>query len=245
MIRRIIQIDQEKCNGCGACAAACHEGAIAMADGKARLMRDDYCDGLGDCLHAKEHAFQKGEIIFPEGVATEQIGVVLSGRVIIEMGDVWGNNSVLSSIGPGGVFAEAYACVPGEPLMVNVTAAEDTRALLLNIRRVLEPCANVCPRHVRLVRNLLTLCSEKNLQLSRRVLHTGPKSIRKRLLSYFSECIKRTGSYSFDIPYNRQQLADYLSVERSALSNELSLMQRDGLIRYEKNHFDVMEQIDG
>ena len=73
---------------------------------------------------------------------------------------------------------------------------------------------------------------------------TGPKSIRKRLLSYFSECIKRTGSYSFDIPYNRQQLADYLSVERSALSNELSLMQRDGLIRYEKNHFDVMEQID-
>ena len=196
------------------------------------------------CLHAKEHAFQKGEIIFPEGTATEQIGVVLSGRVIIEMGDVWGNNSVLSSVGAGGVFAEAYACVPGEPLMVNVTAAEDTQALLLNIRRVLEPCANVCPRHVRLVRNLLTLCSEKNLQLSRRVLHTGPKSIRKRLLSYFSECIKRTGSYSFDIPYNRQQLADYLSVERSALSNELSLMRRDGLIRYEKNHFDVMEQIE-
>ncbi|MBE5771428.1 MAG: 4Fe-4S dicluster domain-containing protein [Clostridiales bacterium] len=52
MIRRIIQIDKEKCNGCGACAAACHEGAIAMVDGKAQLMRDDYCDGLGDCLPA-------------------------------------------------------------------------------------------------------------------------------------------------------------------------------------------------
>ena len=197
------------------------------------------------CLRAAERTYKKGAVILPEGTPTEQLGVVLSGRVIIEMGDVWGNNSVLSSVGAGGIFAEAYACVPGEPLMVNVTAAEDTRALLLNIRRILEPCANVCPRHVRLVRNLLTLCSEKNLQLSRRVLHTGPKSIRKRLLSYFSECIKRTGSYSFDIPYNRQQLADYLSVERSALSNELSLMQRDGLIRYEKNHFDVMEQIDG
>ena len=196
------------------------------------------------CLHAKEHAFQKGEIIFPEGTATEQIGVVLSGRVIIEMGDVWGNNSVLSSVGAGGIFAEAYACVPGEPLMVNVTAAEDTEVLLLHIGQVLEPCAKVCPRHLRLLRNLLTLSAGKNLQLSRRV-HTSPKSIRKRLLSYFSECIKRTGSYSFDIPYNRQQLADYLSVERSALSNELSLMQRDGLIRYEKNHFDVMERIDG
>lgn len=194
-------------------------------------------------LRAAERSYKKGAVILPEGTPTEQLGVVLSGRVIIEMGDVWGNNSVLSSIGPGGVFAEAYACVPGEPLMVNVTAAEDTRALLLNIRRVLEPCANVCPRHVRLVRNLLTLCSEKNLQLSRRVLHTGPKSIRKRLLSYFSECIKRTGSYEFDIPYNRQQLADYLNVERSALSNELSLMQRDGLIRYEKNHFAVTEQL--
>ncbi len=196
------------------------------------------------CLLANECTYKKGEILFPEGSPTEQIGVVLIGRVIIELGDVWGNNSVLSSIGPGGIFAETYACIPGEPLMVNVTAAEDTEALLLNIRRVLEPCSKVCPYHMRLVRNLLTLCAGKNLQLSRRVLHTGPKSIRKRLLSYFSECIKRTGSYSFDIPYNRQQLADYLSVERSALSNELSIMQRDGLIRYEKNHFDVMEQIE-
>ena len=201
-------------------------------------------DEMLGCLLAKECTYKKGEILLPEGSPTEQIGVVLIGRVIIELGDVWGNNSVLSSIGPGGIFAETYACIPGEPLMVNVTAAEDTEALLLNIRRVLEPCSKVCPNHMRLVRNLLTLCAGKNLQLSRRVLHTGPKSIRKRLLSYFSECIKRTGSYSFDIPYNRQQLADYLSVERSALSNELSIMQRDGLIRYEKNHFDVMEQIE-
>ena len=83
--------------------------------------------------------------------------MVLSGRVIIEMGDVWGNNSVLSSVGAGGIFAEAYACVPGEPLMVNVTAAEDTEVLLLHIGQVLEPCAKVCPRHLRLLRNLLTL----------------------------------------------------------------------------------------
>ena len=177
------------------------------------------------CLRAAERSYKKGAVILPEGTPTEQLGVVLSGRVIIEMGDVWGNNSVLSSVGAGGIFAEAYACVPREPLMVNVTAAEDTEVLLLHIGQV------------------LTLSAGKNLQLSRRVLHTSPKSIRKRLLSYFSECIKRTGSYEFDIPYNRQQLADYLNVERSALSNELSLMQRDGLIRYEKNHFAVTEQL--
>ena len=209
-----------------------------------RGMEPSDIDEMLGSLQAKERTYKKGEIILPEGLPTEQIGVVLSGRVVIELGDVWGNNSVLSSIGPGGVFAEAYACVPGEPLMVNVTAAEETETLLLNIGQVLDPCSKACPYHMRIVRNLLTLCAVKNLQLSRRMLHTGPKSIRKRLLSYFSECIKRTGSYSFDIPYNRQQLADYLSVERSALSNELSTMQRDGLIRYEKNHFDVMEQIE-
>lgn len=152
------------------------------------------------CLRAAERSYKKGAVILPEGTPTEQLGVVLSGRVIIEMGDVWGNNSVLSSVGAGGIFAEAYACVPGEPLMVNVTAAEDTEVLLLHIGQVLEPCAKVCPRHLRLLRNLLTLSAGKNLQLSRRVLHTSPKSIRKRLLSYFSECIKRTGSYEFDIP---------------------------------------------
>ena len=116
-------------------------------------------------------------------------------------------------------------------------------ALLVPLQPVLQS-PTLQPAFENVVPAPCTACSEKNLQLSRRVLHTGPKSIRKRLLSYFSECIKRTGSYSFDIPYNRQQLAVYLSVERSALSNELSLMRRDGLIRYEKNHFDVMKQIE-
>ena len=95
------------------------------------------------CLRAAERSYKKGAVILPEGTPTEQLGVVLSGRVIIEMGDVWGNNSVLSSVGAGGIFAEAYACVPGEPLMVNVTAAEDTEVLLLHIGQVLEPCAKV------------------------------------------------------------------------------------------------------
>ena len=64
MIRRIIQIDEEKCNGCGLCAAACHEGAIGMVDGKAKLLRDDYCDGLGDCLpQCPTGAIQKAVII--------------------------------------------------------------------------------------------------------------------------------------------------------------------------------------
>ena len=128
--------------------------------------------------------------------------------------------------------------------MVNVVAAEDSTVLLLNARQVLTPCSHACACHAGLIRNLLTLCAGKNLQLSRRMMHTSPKRIRTRLLSYFSECIKRSGSYAFDIPYNRQQLADYLNVERSALSNELSLMQQDGILHYDKNHFVVSETAD-
>ena len=109
--------------------------------------------------------------------------------------------------------------------------------LFLNAHALLHPCENPCAHHMTLLRNLLTVCAGKNVQLSRHIQHTTPKSIRGRLLSYFSECSKRRGSRTFTIPYNRQQLADYLGVDRSALSGELSKMQRDGLLSYRKNQF--------
>lgn len=191
-------------------------------------------DALLQCLDVRKRQYKRGEHLLWDGSPTEQIGVILSGRAIIQIGDVWSNNSVLGSVGPGETFAEAFACVPGEPVLANVTAEEVATALLLNVGRVIAVCSRGCGYHIRLVQNLLALYARKNLQLSRRILHTGSKTIRGRVLSYFSECVKRMGSYSFDIPYSRQQLADYLGVERSALSNELSKMQKDGIIRYEK-----------
>ena len=150
----------------------------------------------------------------------------------------------LGHVGPGEVFAEPYACIPGEPLLISVTASEDTEVLFLNVGKVLTTCTNACPFHALLISNLLAVCAEKNLLLSQRILHTAPKGIRARLLSYFSACVQRTGRYSFDIPYNRQQLADYLSVDRSAMCSELSRMQREGLLSYHKNHFSVHEALE-
>lgn len=199
-------------------------------------------DSLLSCFHAKERAVKKGEYILKEGSPTEYIGVVLSGAAIIELSDVWGNNSVIGHIGAGGTFAEAYACIVGEPMMVNVRAVEDSVVLLVSMRCLTSPCANACVAHAKLIQNLLTLCAEKNLRLSDRMLHIMPKSIRHRILSLFSEYIKKTGSYSFDLPYSRQQLADYLNVERSALCNELSKMQKEGIIVYSKNHFVVKRE---
>lgn len=187
------------------------------------------------CLNAVERSFQKGEVILSEGSITENIGILLSGMAVISCNDIWGNTSILGNVAPGSVFAEVYACIPGQPMLVTVSAVEDTSVLFMNVGRVLATCTNACPFHTRLVRNLLTICAHKSLQLSQRIQHTSSKFIRGRLMSYFSECAKRAGSNSFLIPYNRQQLADYLNVDRSTMCNELSKMQKDGIIEYERN----------
>ena len=195
------------------------------------------------CLGAQRRGYAKGEAVWRAGDYARSVALVLSGSVCIENDDAWGNKSVLDRLGAGQVFAETYACVPSEPMMVSAVAAEKAEILFLRADPLLDEKAP--PAVQRLVRNLLSVSAQKNLILSRRMFHISAKTIRGRLRSYLSDQAARRGRREFDIPFDRQQLADYLSVERSALSNELSLMQRDGLIRYEKNHFDVMEQIDG
>ena len=190
-----------------------------------------------DCLSAQTQTYQRGGIVYHAGDVVTSLGLVLSGSVSIENDDVWGNKSILDRVGPGQVFAETYACVPGEPLLISVVAAETTEILFLDMSRVLHICSNACGFHSKLIRNLLAIASQKNLSLSRRIFPTSSKSIRGRLLSYLSFQAAQHGSRDFEIPFNRQQLADYLSVDRSAMSNELSKMQRDGLLRVNRNHF--------
>lgn len=189
------------------------------------------------CLGTDVRSYEKGQVICRAGDKVTSLGVVLSGSVLIENDDIWGNTTVLDCVGQGQIFAETYACTPDEPLMVNVVAAEPCQVLFLNVGRVLQVCSNSCGHHNALIRNLLSLSAQKNLNLSRKIFHTSPKTIRGRLLSYLSYQSLRSGSSSFSIPFNRQQLADYLNVDRSALSNELSKMQRDGLIQVERNRF--------
>lgn len=189
------------------------------------------------CLGAEERRYQKGQTILRAGEPTESLGLVLSGRAQMEMDDLWGNRSILDSAAPGSVFGETYACVPGEPLMISVTAAEDTDVLFLRVSRVLKTCPAACAHHSRLIRNLLALSAEKNLRLSRRMQHITPKTIRGRLLAYLSFQATRAGSLEFTIPFDRQQLADYLGVDRSAMSAELGKMRREGLLRTRRNRF--------
>jgi len=196
-----------------------------------------------NCLGAETRVFEKDAVIYAAGTTVTRFGLVLSGSVQIINDDLWGNRSILDNIGAGRVFAETYAGLPGEPLMVSVLAAENCEILFLNAAKITVSCPAACPHHAALIRNLLRISSQKNLNLSRRIFHTTPKTIRGRLLSYLSFQAASCGSPEFTIPFNRQQLADYLSVERSALSHELGKMQRDGLLTVRKNHFRLSEKL--
>lgn len=195
------------------------------------------------CFGAYEKQYAKGDTIYHAGEYVENMGMVLTGSVIIELSDLWGNATVLGSVEAGQLFAETYACIPGEALMVSVEASEKCNILFLNASRLLTTCQNSCAYHARLIQNLLQIMAQKNLALSRRSVHTSPKSIRGRLLSYLSEHAKQCGSFHFTIPFNRQQLADYLGVDRSALSNELSKMRNEGILTYEKNVFSLKSHV--
>lgn len=194
-----------------------------------------------NCLSAKKKKYQKDEIIYHAGDTVSSIGVMLKGNALIENDDIWGNRSVLDYVKEGQIFAETYACALDEKLMVNVIAMSDCEVLFLDVRKILKVCPNACEFHQNLVQNLLAISAQKNLSLSRRIFHTSSKTIRGRLLSYLSYQAMESGKEEFDIPYNRQQLADYLGVGSSAMSNELGKMQKDGLIEVKRNHFRILD----
>lgn len=200
------------------------------------VMHDIHVDDLS-CLGAKERKYKKDEIIIRAGSSVSEIGLVESGSVNIVVNFYWGNSHIFGHVGKGQVFAENYAAIPGKELLCDVVACEETEVLFLSMRNMLTTCPRGCAFHTRIIQNMLRISAQKNLNLSSRMMHTASKSLRERLLSYLSEQALEHRSSRFTIPFDRQQLADYLAVDRSAMSNELSKMQKDGLITYHKNEF--------
>ena len=182
------------------------------------------------CLETREERFPKDTFLLRTGDTAESIGLVLSGSVLVVQEDIWGNRNILSKAGPGQTFAAAYACAPGSLLNVSVLAETPVTAMFLNVKRVLNVCPSACEHHSRIIRNLLGELAEK-------LTHMGQRTTRAKLMSYFSAEAQRLGSYEFDIPFSRQQLADYLAVERSGLSLELGKMRSEGLLDFHKSHF--------
>ncbi len=192
------------------------------------------------CLNAEVKRYRKGETILFAGEPCAKMGLLLKGSVIIENYDIWGNRSILSHVGEGQLFAEIYALLKDEPLLVDVTAQSDCSVLFLNVADLRESAGGESWR-VKFTANLLTIIAKKGLVLSSRIFHTAPKTIRGRVMAYLNSVSLQKNAGEFDIPFDRQQLADYLNVERSALSKELGRMQRDGLIITRRNHFKIIK----
>ena len=189
------------------------------------------------CLSAVTCSYEKGEFVFRQGEQITGIAVLLSGCVHIQKEDYWGNLSILNVITEGEVFGEVYACLGNEELLNHAVAVKSSVVLFMDVNRVLTVCPSACRFHGLLIRNLLNVMASKNKMLTQKLQHMSQRTTREKLLSYLSEQSLKAGSPSFTIPFNRQQLADFLAVDRSAMSNELGKMRDEGLLQFDRSHF--------
>ena len=192
------------------------------------------------CLGAVVRNFTKKENILSEGEAARDIGIVLTGSVGIEQTDYFGNRSIVASVYPSELFGETFACAGVEVMPVDVVANEESQIMFIDCRRITQSCSNACSFHQQMIYNLMKVIATKNLILHRKIEVTSKRSTREKLMAFLLLQAKRNNSNSFEIAYDRQGLADYLEVDRSGLSAEISKLRKEGIIRSRKNWFELL-----
>jgi len=202
-------------------------------------MSDEEIESVLHCIDAKVSIKNAGEYIFRAGDRTAAMGLVLSGSVLIMQEDLWGRRNIMAKITSGDFFAEPFAVTPGSVFNISVIADENCEILLLNINRLLSVCPAACEHHGRLIRNLVSVFANKLLMLNDKITHMSKRTTKEKLLSYLSSEAIRQGRLSFYVPYDRQQLADYLCVDRAAMSVVLSKLQEEGKLKSKRNHFEL------
>ena len=209
------------------------------------LKRTKLFSGVGEeeigamlnCLQARICTYKKGEYVFHQGEHIDNIMVLAEGKLHIQRDDYWGNRSIINMVSAGEMFGEAYAAPESGALMNDVLAVEDSAVIFFDVKRIITVCSAACKFHSIIVQNLFFAISEKNRMLVQKLTFMTKRTTREKLIAYLSEEAKRQNRSEFSIPFNRQQLADFLSVDRSAMSNELCKMRDEGMITFEKNRF--------
>ncbi len=201
---------------------------------------DEEIGAMLSCLDARLRTYKKGEYVFRQGEHLNCITVLADGELYIQRDDYWGNRTIVSRIAVGEMFGEAYIAPESGALLNDVIAVEDSVVIFFDMRRIITVCSSACRFHSMVVQNLFFAISEKNRSLLQKLGHISKRTTREKLISYLSEEAKRNRSASFIIPFNRQQLADFLSVDRSAMSNELCKMRDEGLLEFDKNAFKLL-----
>lgn len=201
---------------------------------------DNEIDSMLSCLDAKLKYYKKGEYILRQGERISLLAVLVEGKLHIQNDDYWGNRSILGNIAVGEMFGEAYIAPQSDTLINDAVAIEDSAVIFFNVTCMVTTCSKACRFHSAVAQNLLFAMSEKNRKLLQKLSHMHKRSTREKLISYLSTEAKKHNSNSFSVPFNRQQLADFLSVDRSAMSNELCKMRNEGLIEFNKNYFKLL-----
>lgn len=203
---------------------------------------EDEIETMLTCLGATQMSYHKGEYVFHAGDELQQIMVLVQGKLHIQKDDYWGNRTITNVVECGEIFGESYVTEQHDGLMNDVVAVEDSEIISFDVNRILSVCSSACRFHTLTVRNLFRAISEKNRKLMGKLGVISRRTTRDKLLTYLSEEAKKHGTAEFEIPFNRQQMADYLSVDRSAMSAELCKLRDEGLIAFEKSRFRLMRR---
>lgn len=205
----------------------------------AQVGRENYGKMLR-CFGARCVSIKKGNPIFHEGGPVRFVGIVLTGAVQTVQEDYLGNRSILSMAGPGQLFAEGFACAGVDALPVSIVAAADSQIMLIDCSHIMTMCHHVCSFHNQMIRNMLSSVAKSNLQLNQKIEILSKRTTREKVMAYLFSEASIQGSNSFTIPYDRQELADFLGVERSAMSAVISKLRDDGYIRVNRRHFELI-----
>lgn len=194
------------------------------------------------CLNAQEKRYPKNSFIFHVEESPSCVGIVLEGAVHLVQEDYWGNRTLIERVLPGGTFGEVFACTDEEKIPLNVIAVEDSTILFIDYKRIVTVCSSACSFHLQLIKNMMQALAYKNIALTGKVEHIGKRTLYDKILSYLSSQAIMNNSSSFTIPFSRQELADYLAVDRASLSRTLGIMKAEGVIRFKGRAFELIEQ---
>ena len=196
---------------------------------------------LLDCMGARPRRIKKGDTVLAAGERATHLGIVLAGRVQVSRLKADGQRIVMGEIRPGQLFAESFACAQAEALHVSATAGADGAVLLLDSGRLSAPCSAACAFHGRLIANLLSVLAHKNLALAGKVEVLSGRTIRERLLAYLEDLCLKAGKNTVTVPFDRQALADYLCVDRSALSRAIGQLREEGVLEVDRGKFTLKQ----
>ncbi len=205
----------------------------------------DICsiESVLECLMATYKTYEKDEYIWHTDSIVSNIGIILFGSVNIIKEDFWGNRYIINKAAPGDMFGEAFSYSVTHKSSVSVVANKKCQILFINYKKIINTCPNTCNFHSQLINNMICILANKNTLLMQKMEHLSKRSTKEKLLSYLSGEAAKANSNIFDIPYNRQELADYLIADRSAMSNELCKLRDEGIINFHKNHFELLKKL--